>query len=74
MRQFETLRLKLQTLFISDDISGGLTLACCNIATVNMCEKEKHSHHFDLPLFFNMPKQFLASGGLTAECVQVIVM
>ena len=55
-------------------ILGGLTVACCNIATVNMCEKEKHSHYFDLPLFDNMSKQFLAPGGLSAECVQVSVM
>ena len=26
---------------------------------------------FDLPLFFNMSKQLLASAGLNAECVQV---
>ena len=31
-------------------------------------------HHFDLPLFFNMSKQFLAPGGLSAECVQIRVM
>ena len=29
---------------------------------------------FDLLLFFNMSKQFLAPGGLNAECVQVSVM
>ena len=29
---------------------------------------------FYLLLFFNMSKQFLAPGGLNAECVQVIVM
>ena len=29
---------------------------------------------FDLPLFFNMSKQYLAPGGLSAECVQVSVM
>ena len=28
----------------------------------------------DLLLFFNMSKQFLAPGGLNAECVQVSVM
>ena len=27
---------------------------------------------FDFPLFFNMSKQFLVPGGLSAECVQVI--
>ena len=31
--------------------------------------KKKRSHHFDLPLFFNMFKQFLAPGGLSAEYV-----
>ena len=26
------------------------------------------SDNFDLPVFFNMSKQFLAPGGLSAEC------
>ena len=42
--------------------------------TLFMSDKEKHSHHFDLPLFFNIFKQFLAPGGLRAEWVQVSVM
>ena len=54
-------------------ILGDLTVACYNIATVNMMMAvggKKHSHHFDLPLFFNnnMTEQ---PGGLRAECVQV---
>ena len=36
-----------------------------------MSDEEKRGHTFDLPLFFNMSKQFLAPGGLSAECVQV---
>ena len=38
--------------------------------------KFKTRHNFDLPLFFNISKQFLilAPGGLSAECVQVSVM
>ena len=36
-------------------------------------DEEKHSYHFDWPLFFNMSKQFLASGGLSAENVQLSV-
>ena len=48
------LRMKLKTLFMSDD--------------------KKHGHHFNLPLFLNTSKQFLAPGGLSAECVQVSVM
>ena len=39
-----------------------------------MSDEEKQGHHFDLPLFFNMSKQLLAPGGLSAECVQVSVM
>ena len=39
-----------------------------------MSDEEKRGHHFDLPLIFNMSKQFLAHGGLSAECVQVNVM
>ena len=27
--------------------------------------KKKHGRHFDLPLFFNISKQFLAPGGLS---------
>ena len=42
--------------------------------TLFMSDDEKHGHHFDLPLFFNISKQFLAPGGLSAECVQVSVM
>ena len=30
--------------------------------TLFMGGEEKHGHHFDLPLFFNMSKQFLALG------------
>ena len=44
------------------------------LKTFFMSDKEKHSHHFDLPLFFNMSKQFLAPGGLSAQCVQVSAM
>ena len=39
-----------------------------------MSDEEKHGRHFDLPLFFDMSKQFLDPGGLSAECVQVSVM
>ena len=42
--------------------------------TLFMSDEDKHGRHFDLPLFFNMSKQFLAPGGLNAECVQVSVM
>ena len=35
---------------------------------------KKTRHDFNLPLFFNMSKKFLASGGLSAQCVQVSVM
>ena len=42
--------------------------------TLFMIDEEKYGHHFDLPLFFNMAKQFLAPGGLNAECVQDGVM
>ena len=42
--------------------------------TLFMSGEEKHGHHFDLTLFFSMSKQFLAPGGLSAECVQVRVM
>ena len=38
------------------------------------CGRKKNSHDFDLPLFYNKSKQFLAPGGLSAECVQVSVM
>ena len=41
--------------------------------TLFMSDEEKHGHHFDLPLYFNMIKQFLTPGGLSAECVQVSV-
>ena len=39
-----------------------------------MSDEEIHGHHFDLPLFFNMSRQFFAPGGLSAEYVQVSVM
>ena len=42
--------------------------------TLFMSGEEKHGHYFDLPLFFNMSKHFLAPGGFSAECVQVSVM
>ena len=57
-----------------------LTRICASLGlrmkfkTLFMSDKEKHSHHFDLPLFSNMSKQFLAPGGLSAECVEVSVM
>ena len=35
-----------------------------------MSDEEKHGDHFDLPLLFNMSKQFLGPGGLSAECVE----
>ena len=38
--------------------------------TLFMSDEEKHGHHFDLPLFFNMSRQFLAPVGLSAEYVQ----
>ena len=41
--------------------------------TLFMSDEEKHGHHFDLPIFFNVSKQFLAPGGFSAECVQVSV-
>ena len=56
---------------------GGLTVARCNIVTVNMTMasgERKTQHHFGLPLFFNMSKQFLAPGGLSAEGVKISVM
>ena len=34
-----------------------------------MSDEEEHGHHFDLPLFFNVSKQFLAPGDLSAECL-----
>ena len=34
-----------------------------------MSDEDKYGHHFDLPLFFNLSKQFLAPEGLGAECV-----
>ena len=36
-----------------------------------MSDEEKHGHHFDLPIFFDISKQLL---GLSAECVQVSLM
>ena len=42
--------------------------------TLFMIDEEKYGHHFDLPLFFNMAKQFLAPGGLSDECVRVSVI
>ena len=44
------------------------------LKTLFMSDEEKHGHHFDLLLFFNISKQILAPGGLSAECVQVSVM
>ena len=40
--------------------------------TLFVSDEEKHSHHFDLSLFFNISKHFLAAGGggFSAECVQ----
>ena len=38
-----------------------------------MSDEEKHGHHFDLPLFFNISMQFLAPGGLSTECVNKLV-
>ena len=35
--------------------------------TLFMSGEENHGHHFGLPLFFNISKQFLAPGGLSAE-------
>ena len=40
--------------------------------TLFMSNEEERGHHFDLPLFLNISKQFLVPGG--AECVQVSVM
>ena len=42
--------------------------------TLFMSGEEKNTHHSDLPLLFNMSKQFLAPGGLSAGCVQVSVL
>ena len=42
--------------------------------TLFMSDEEIHGHHFDLPLFLNMSRQFFAPGGLSAEYVQVSVM
>ena len=37
--------------------------------TLFMSDEEKHGHYFDLPLYFcYMSKQFVAPGGLSAEC------
>ena len=36
--------------------------------------KEKHGHYYDLPLFYNMSKQFLAPGGLSGECVLKVIV
>ena len=49
---------------------------CMKLKTLFMsdADEEKHGHHFDLPLFFNISMQFLAPGGLSAECVQVSVI
>ena len=33
--------------------------------TLFMSDEEKHGHHFDLSLFFNISMQFLAPGGLS---------
>ena len=33
--------------------------------TLFMSDEEKHGHHFDLPIFFNM-SHFFAPGGLSA--------
>ena len=38
-----------------------------------MSDGEKHGHHFDLPIFFNISKQLLAPGDLSTECVQASV-
>ena len=37
-----------------------------------MSDEKKRGHHFDLPLFFNISKQFLAPGGMSAECVKLV--
>ena len=47
---------------------------CMKLKTLFMSDEEKHGHHFDLPLFFNISMHFLAPGGLSAECVQVSVI
>ena len=41
--------------------------------TLFMSDKEKHGHHFDLPLFFNMSQNFLAPGGLSVSSVFELV-
>ena len=46
----------------------------CASFGLNMKCKTLFMGNFDLPLFFNMSNQFLAPGGLNAECVQVSVM
>ena len=58
-------------------ILGSLTVACCNIANVNITMavgERKIAIIFIFLLFYNMSKQFLAPRGLSAECVQVSVM
>ena len=35
------------------------------LTTLFMSDEEKQGHHFDLPFFFNMSKQYLAAEGLS---------
>ena len=57
----------------------GLGFSCVHVQFKTLFiqrDEEKHGHHFDLPLFFNMSnnnmsKLFLAPGGFSAEFVQV---
>ena len=37
-----------------------------------MSDEEKHDHNFDLPLFFNMSKQFLAPGVLVVIVFKLV--
>ena len=62
-------------------ILKGFTVACCNLATLNMMmalgERETHPSFLFATLFRmskQLSKQLLAPGGLSADCVQVSVM
>ena len=58
---------------------GSLTRICASLGlrmkfkTLFMSGEEKFGHNFDLPLFFNMSKQFLAPYILGFECIQDVL-
>ena len=62
--------LHLQTITINNSI---ITRICAGLG-MRMKFKTLFMSDHDLLLFFNMSNQFLAPGGLNAECVQVNVM